>query len=80
MEKDEALEKAQKAAVVSHRINQFFWGWCWALVLDSGLKMVGVQPTEMSPWECLAFFVLNGVMALHFQRKVLRVGFAFGKK
>jgi hypothetical protein len=73
MEKDEALEKAQKAAVVSHRINQFFWGWCWALVLDSGLKMVGVQPTEMSPWECLAFFVLNGALPAQGAARRVRV-------
>lgn len=77
--KDEALEVAQRAAVRAHRINQFFWGWSWAQVLDVGSKLVGMTSTEMSPTLLLIFFVLNGVMALYFQRKVCAVGFTFSK-
>ena len=69
----EALEAAKRAAIRSHRIDQFFWGWCWAQVLDVGLKLTGGIPTELSQGALLAFFVLNGVMALYFQRKVKAV-------
>lgn len=78
---DEVEEAAARAAARSHRIDQFCWGWFWCLCVDSGLRMIGATPTEMSPWLCLFFFVLDGVLALHFQKKVKLVGMTYkGKK
>jgi hypothetical protein len=74
---DEVVEAAKKAAARSHRINQFCWGWFWCGTLDVGLRMIGAQPTEMSPYLCLAFFVIYALLALHFQKKVFAVGFSY---
>ena len=74
---DEVVEAAKKALARSHRINQFFWGWCWAQVFDCSMKLAGGTSTELSPWVLLGGLVLNGVMALYFQKQVLGVGFSY---
>jgi hypothetical protein len=77
---DEAEEAVARAAARSHRVNQFFWGWSWAGVVSTGLKLVGAEPTDMSPWMCLFFFVLFAVMAMHFGKQVKRVGMTYKGK
>lgn len=79
---DEAMEAAKKALARSHRVNQFFWGWSWYGVVDVSLKLAGLQPTNASPWLLLVLLAIGGPLALHFQKKVLGVGFSYsvGKK
>lgn len=76
MEQDEAIEAAKKAAVRSHRVRQFFWGWFWFATIDVGTKLVGLAQTDASPWALLPFFALFAALALYYQKKVLAVGFS----
>lgn len=67
----------RKAAIFNHRMDQFLWGWCWAGVMVQGFKLVGLEPTEQSPWTTLFFFVLLALLGLYFGRKVMAVGYSF---
>ena len=75
---DKEQEEAIKRSIIrSHRIDQFFWGWSWAAVVDIGFKLAGLQPSELSSEVLLVVFVLCAVAAHHFGRKVLGTPITF---
>lgn len=74
MNAKEADEAAKKAALRSFKWDIFWWGWCWAQVVDLVLDLVcpPEQQIHSHGWPWLLWFVLNGFMAIHVYRKWIK--------